>query len=40
MYMYAMSGDYTKSAIGSSLPSSHQVLKCIELDGLSMKVDL
>ena len=27
-----MSGDYTKITIGSSLPCSHQIIKCIKLD--------
>ena len=29
-----MSGDYTENTIGSALPCSHQVIKCIKLDRL------
>ena len=35
-----MSGYYTKNTIGSSLPCNHQVIKCIKLDRLIIKVDL
>ena len=37
---YDVSGDYSKTTVGSSLACSHQVIKCIKLDSRIMKVDL